>query len=147
MSAAAAAPARAEEVALLEHFATLDDPRQSGKVLFPLEEIVLLVVCATIADCDDNVEICEWDRHHLEFLRRFLPYRDGIPSHDTLGDVLNAIDPEIFEQCFIAWIARLRDDHPDIVLRSTKTKASMKVRRKRAAWNTDYLGDILRGEG
>jgi hypothetical protein len=31
------------------------------------------------------------------------------------------------------------------LMRSTKATASLKVRRKKAAWNTAYLGDVLRG--
>ena len=49
----------------------------------PLPEIMLLVVSATIAGCDDLVEVCEWGRERLDFLRRHLLYRDDIPSHDT----------------------------------------------------------------
>jgi hypothetical protein len=41
----------------LEHFALLDDPRQAGKVLYPLPEILLLLLCATIAGADDFAEI------------------------------------------------------------------------------------------
>ena len=33
------------------------------------------------------------------------------------------------------------------LLRATKTKASLKVRRKKAGWNTAYLDEILRGHG
>ena len=33
------------------------------------------------------------------------------------------------------------------LMRTTKTKSSLKVRRKKAAWSTAYLGDILRGKG
>lgn len=110
-----------EEITLLKHFARLEEPRQSAKVLYPLPEIVLLVVSATIADCDGNVQICAWGEHHLDFLRRFLPFADGIPSHDVLGDVLNAIDPEIFKQCFIEWITELREDAPDIIAIDGKT--------------------------
>ena len=123
-------PTSPEGIALLRHFARLDDPRQSAKVMYPLEEIVLLVVCATIADCDDNVEVCEWGGHHLDFLRRFLPFRDGIPSHDTLGDVLNAIDPDLFEQCFLDWIGDLRDGDPDIIAIDGKTSRRTHDRSK-----------------
>ena len=35
---------------LLDHFSALDDPRQPGKVLYPLPEVMLLVLCATLAD-------------------------------------------------------------------------------------------------
>jgi DDE_Tnp_1-associated len=36
-------------IPLLDHFAALSDPRQRGKVLYPLPEILLLVLSATIA--------------------------------------------------------------------------------------------------
>ena len=38
---------------LLEHFATIDDPRDVRRIAHPLAEILLLVVCGTMADCDD----------------------------------------------------------------------------------------------
>lgn len=41
---------------LLEHFAVIGDPRQSCKVMYPLREVILLVVCATIAVIDTRVE-------------------------------------------------------------------------------------------
>lgn len=46
---------------------------------------------------------------HHEFLRRLLPFRAGIPSHDTLNDIINAIDQTLFAQCFTAWVEGLRD--------------------------------------
>ena len=42
-------------VVLLDHFAALRDPRQHAKVLYPLPEILLLVLSATIAGADDFV--------------------------------------------------------------------------------------------
>jgi hypothetical protein len=33
------------------------------------------------------------------------------------------------------------------LLRTTTTKASLKTRRKKAGWNTAYLGKVLRGTG
>jgi hypothetical protein len=41
----------------LSHFSALRDPRQATKVLYPLAEILLLMLCATIAGADDFVEI------------------------------------------------------------------------------------------
>ena len=89
-------------ISLLAHFSALQDPRQAWKVLFPLPEILLLVLAATLAGADDFVEARLWGRQYLAFLRRFLPYRHGIPSHDTLGDVVNALDPALFKSCFVA---------------------------------------------
>ena len=41
---------------LLDHFAALTDPRQHAKVLYPLPEILHLVLAAAIAGADDFVE-------------------------------------------------------------------------------------------
>jgi hypothetical protein len=97
-------------VPLLDHFAALSDPRQRAKVLYPLPEILLLVLAATIAGADDFVETTLWGTEHLAFLRRFYRYDSGIPSHDTLCDVFAALDPELFKSCFLAWINGLRDE-------------------------------------
>src|SRR6476620_2181890 len=80
----------AQTGSLLDHFSALRDPRQGGKVLYLLPEILLLVLCATLAGANDFVAVRLWGEQALPFLRRLLPYEDGLPSHDTLGDVMNA---------------------------------------------------------
>ena len=77
--------------AFLDHFSALADPRQAGKVLYPLPEILLTVLCGTMAGTENLVEIERWATRKLDFLRRFLPFAKGIASHDTLTDVLNAL--------------------------------------------------------
>ncbi len=130
MSASCHEPACVPKLGLLDHFAGLDDPRQSAKVLFPLSEIMLLVLSATIAGCDDLVEVHEWGLEHLDFLRTYLPFRDDIPSHDTLNAVLNALDPEVFRTCFMDWVADLREADPDIIAVDGKTSRRSHARSK-----------------
>src|SRR4051794_6315054 len=84
---------------LIEHFSALKDRRQIWKVVYPLPEIMLLVLCATLAGAEDFVEVRLWGVKNLDFLRRFLPFNDGPPSHDTLNDVINALDPALFKTC------------------------------------------------
>jgi len=50
-----------------------------------------------------------------------LPYASGIPSHDTLNDVMNALDGDLFSELFGAWLEGLREDEPDIVAIHGKT--------------------------
>ena len=106
---------------ILTHFATLKDPRQHAKVLYPLVELLLLALAATIAGADDFVEITLWGEQHLGFLRRFLAYENGIPSHDTMCDVFAAIDPELFKACFLAWVEDLRDGAAELIAIDGKT--------------------------
>jgi predicted transposase YbfD/YdcC len=116
--------------ALLDHFATLEDPRQVAKVLYPLPEILLLLLCATLAGADDVAEIAVWGEENLAFLRRFLPCEHGIPSHDTLGGVIAALDPEAFKACFAAWVEGLREAEPDVVAVDGKTSRRTHARGK-----------------
>src|SRR5215207_3456447 len=95
-------------LSLLEHFSALEDPRQRWKVVYPLPEVLLLVLCATLAGAEDFVEVVRWGRSKLTFPRRFLPCARGVPSHDTLSDVIAALDPELFRTAFAAWVEGLR---------------------------------------
>jgi len=106
---------------LLDHFARIDDPREPCKVAHPLPEVLLLMVCATIASCDDFDDIAAWGEAHLAFLRRFLPYHHGVPGGRWLNILMNRIDPELFSACFMAWARDLRADAPGLVAIDGKT--------------------------
>ena len=115
---------------LIERFAALEDPRQAAKVLYPLPEILLLLLSATLVGADDCVEIELWGKEQLAFLRRFLPYRHGIPSHDTLTEVLAALDPALFKACFVSWVEGLREMEPDLIASDGKTSRRTHARSK-----------------
>ena len=111
----------ARSVSLLDHFSALSDPRQRWRVIDPLPEILLLVLCATLCGMEDFVETRLWGKQRLDFLRRFLPYERGIPAHDTLNDVINGLDAELFKTCFTNWVEALRDGAPDLIAVDGKT--------------------------
>jgi hypothetical protein len=72
---------------LLKHFSELDDDREAWRIVYPIEEVLLLVTCATIASCDDFEDIVEWGEHHVDFLRQFSEFHHGIPSARWLRDL------------------------------------------------------------
>jgi predicted transposase YbfD/YdcC len=106
-AAVKAAEAFDRVVDFLESFEELDDPRQRGKVLYPLDEVLLLVLLGVLAGCECWVEIARFGDKKVDLLQRFRPFKDGTPSHDQLGDIFAALDAEQFQGCFIAWVARL----------------------------------------
>lgn len=91
----------------LAHFAALADPRQSIKVLYRLDEVLLLTLCAVLCGADGWVSVALFGKQKLAFLRRFLPFANGTPSHDQLGLVFGALDAEGFQSCFVAWTRSL----------------------------------------
>ena len=124
-----------QSIAFLDYFSGLEDPRQAGKVLFALDEIMLLVLCGVLSDGESFVEIARWGEMNLAFLRRFLPFKAGIPSHDALNDLMNALDHEAFRDSFVAWATSLwaADQtlaEPDAVAVDGKTSRRTGDRRK-----------------
>jgi len=97
-------PGRSRLAALLEHFANLEDPRDVRRILHPLPEVLLLVVCGTIADCDDYEDIAAWGAAHLDFLREHLPYEHGVPGERWLTILMNRINPALFATAFADWV-------------------------------------------
>jgi predicted transposase YbfD/YdcC len=94
-----------ETVVFLSHFNDLPDPRQAGKVIYPLDEILLLCLFAVLAGAECFTEIALFGVKKLGFLRRFRPFKDGTPDHGHLGDILAVLDAEQFQRCFVAWVA------------------------------------------
>lgn len=99
--------AMSETVGFLACFEDLPDPRQAGKVLYPLAEILLLCLVATLAGAETVTDIALFGEARVGFLRRFLPFAHGTPRHDHLGDILASLDPEHFQRCFATWAASL----------------------------------------
>ena len=107
--------------ALLEHFGAIEDPREPWRVAHPLPEVLLLVVCATIADNDDYEGIADWGEAHLAFLRRFLPYHHGVPGARWLTQLMNRINPQLFSAAFTAWVRETWPERVDLVAIDGKT--------------------------
>jgi predicted transposase YbfD/YdcC len=110
-----------EAVVFLSHFKDLPDPRQPGKVLYPLDEILLLCLLAVVAGAETIVDIARFGEKKRDLLRRFRPYRDGTPSHDHLGDILASLEAEAFQRCFVAWVAALTGTPAAVIAIDGKT--------------------------
>lgn len=92
-------------------FSTLRDPRRTtkGHFQYPFDEILFLVISAVLSGADGWVPIQAFGKTKLPWLRQYLPYRNGIPSHDVLGKVFALINPVEFNKCFSHWINSLSE--------------------------------------
>lgn len=91
---------------LLDHLKEVPEPRQNGKIEYPLDEILFLTISAVVSGCSQWDEIVDFGEDKLDWLRRHRPFTNGIPSHDTLNRVMSLIDPVAFEQMFVMWVNR-----------------------------------------
>ena len=110
-----------ETVVFIRYFNNLKDPRQRGKVTYPLDEILLLCLLAVLAGAECFTEIALFGVKKLELLRRFRPFKDGTPAHDHLGDILATLDAEQFQRCFAAWVAAMTGAPAGVIAIDGKT--------------------------
>jgi hypothetical protein len=103
---------------LLKHFAVLNDDREPWRLAYPVQDVLLLVTCATTGACDD---IVAWGEHHLAFLRRVGDFHHGVPCARRLRDLMNRVDPALIAACFAAWVADLWPGRRDFIAIDSKT--------------------------
>ena len=121
---------RARVALLLKHFSRLADGRETWRIVYPLAEVLLLLTCATIASCDDFDDIVAWGEDHLDLLRRFAPFHNGIPCERWLRTLVNRIDPLTFGRCFTDWIGALWPGRHDLIAIDGKTSRATHDKRK-----------------
>lgn len=90
--------------AFLCHFDKLEDPRIDRKKLYPLADILLIVLCGSICGAQSWRDFVTFGEEKLDYLRRFLALEHGVPSKNTFARVLSSLDPKMFKTCFIDWI-------------------------------------------
>jgi hypothetical protein len=73
------------------------------KVEYPLIEILLIALCETISGAQGYTEITEMAHEREGWYRTTLglPLSNGVPSHDTFGNVFRMLDTATFHTCFL----------------------------------------------
>lgn len=105
-------------------FGQMRDPRRITKGNFKHEliEIIFLVISAVVSGCNDWETIAVFGESQLKWLRKYYPYKQGIPSHDTINRVFSAMDSKVFGSYFIQWTQEIcKLSEGDIVAIDGKT--------------------------
>lgn len=120
---------------LLESFSTLSDPRVRGRTDYPLMEIILLGISAVISGCDGWESIEDFGHAKLTWLRKFLPYKNGIPRHDTIARVISALSPEKMQECFVSWVQSVAQvtEGEIVAIDGKRARRSYDTRHRKAA--------------
>lgn len=141
----------ASDCSIVKQFAKLKDPRRPHRRLHQLQDIIVIALCAVIANAQDWQEIETFGRKRLDWLKRFLALPNGIPSHDTFERVFDRINPLAFQACFRAWVeaisAGLKIKHIAIDGKTVRGSGSAKLGPLHlvSAWATEQqlsLGQV-----
>jgi predicted transposase YbfD/YdcC len=134
------------EKSVLKHFQDIADPRLTSRSTHPLVSIITIAILAVISGADGCVAIETYGKAKQSWLETFLDLPCGIPTHDTFGRVLGAIDPQELENCFLQWIKNITEkldiklihidgkEHNGSYDREDKLKSLHSV----SAWSSEY---------
>ena len=96
-----------EAVNVVRFFDDLPDPRSEVNQLHRLGDVIVIAICAVIANADGPTAIAKWAKLNEVWLRRHLALPNGIPGKDTFRRVLSLLNPAAFQQCFQQWLDSL----------------------------------------
>ncbi len=85
-------------------FSCAEDRRVDSMTDYPLVEILLVAFLAVLANASTWLEIAQFGEEKQRWLKKFLPLRNGIPSHDTFWRVFSLIDADTLQKATVDFL-------------------------------------------
>jgi predicted transposase YbfD/YdcC len=104
-----------EKFGFLDYFDDLEDPRVNRTKVYPLNEILFIVICAIICGADSWRDFVDFGETKLDYLKKFYPFENGIPSKNTFARIMSAINPAKFKECFVEWMRSVQIKLHDVI--------------------------------
>jgi predicted transposase YbfD/YdcC len=108
----------------------LEDYRIPGMVTYPLAEIVFAAFIGVMCGGDDWEDIALIAAEKTDFLKRFLPYENGVAPEQTMRRCFAHLDSSGFQERFMAWVAGLIGKLRGVIAIDGKTLRRTKDRSK-----------------
>jgi hypothetical protein len=103
------------------YFGTINDPRIDRKKLYPLVEVLFVVLCGSICGAESWRDFVLFGKSKLDFLRQYYEFKNGIPSKNTFSRVFASLDPEAFKLQFVEWVKSLQTMLNEVIAIDGKT--------------------------
>jgi len=116
------------------YFREVEDFRVQGRCLHRLNDILGLVLCGILADCDDFVEIKDYGLDNMEVLRAEFgfDFANGIPSEDTLERVFKYVDQQELSGCFKSLVGDLSLADRQVIVDGKELRSTIPGGKKHA---------------
>ena len=110
----------------IELFKDIEDPRQDEKVLYPLQEVIFMVIVGVLGCQETWPDIIDFCEYRLHILRKYFPYEHGLPSISTLLRLMALVNKSCMERWLLKHasniVKTLSDEHIVIDGKSLKGK-------------------------
>jgi predicted transposase YbfD/YdcC len=80
------------------------DGRMAGMVEYPLREILLVAFFAVLSGADNFSAMAIYGREQVAWMKSFLKFKNGTPSHDTFRRVFSLVDPNVLQRLTVDFL-------------------------------------------
>ena len=88
----------------MSHFNNIPDPRIERCKRHALMDILFLSISAVLCGAEGWEDIEDFGHARLDWLKKYFPFKNGIPKHDTIARVLSRLNPKALQNSFIDWM-------------------------------------------
>lgn len=85
-------------------FRDVTDARIDSMIDYPLVEILLITFLAVLANASTWVEIAYFGEAKKRWLKKFIPLKNGVPSHDTFRRVFSLMDSDSLQKATVCFL-------------------------------------------
>lgn len=123
---------------LKESLKILKDSRNKNMISFKLWDVIMCVILASFADCDDWEEIHEFVVDNYKWLKSFLQMTGGIPKASSYERIISLIDDNELNKILFDFFKTLtRNLNPEIRLRNFDGRVNNGSKRNNTILNDE----------
>jgi predicted transposase YbfD/YdcC len=93
-----------KKISLLEALEGIEDSRRERSVMYPLIEILLIVLLGVMCGARSYKKIEMWGKSKEEWLKKYVKLENGIADACTLRNVIKEIDTTQVHEIFVSWM-------------------------------------------
>lgn len=133
-----------KKLALLEVLEGIEDTRRSNSVMYPLHEVLIIMLLAVICGATSYAKVEMFGKSKREWLGRFLDLEYGIPDACTFRNVIKEIDTQKLHILFCEWMKSVVSELTGVVAIDGKTARRTHDKNKRplhviSAFSHEYV--------
>ena len=132
-----------KKLSLQEVLEDIEDTRRSRSVMYPLHEILIIMLLAVICGATSYAKIEMFGNQKKEWLSTFLKLENGIPDACTFRNVIKEIDTKKLHTLFCEWMKSVAKELYGVVAIDGKQARRTKDAKKRplhvvSAFSAEY---------
>ena len=97
-------------ISILDYLGEVEDPRKSINRKYRIDEILFVSLCAMLAGAEGYTDMESFGQSRKDWFCKHLPFKEGIPSHDTIRRLFCLLDGQSFLQTLVNWTESIRDN-------------------------------------